>query len=275
MRLRPRLRDRILPPFVADLLRDARHWLLPAAEGITFTAQGWQTPLPPNKGYESEAVIASDLEEWHSKWVPYQRQIALSPSAPLPGDPATWANLACTLAVAAHGRRSLRVLDYGGGLCPLRIVAQAILPQVKLEFHCKEVPALACIGRTLHPEVTWHDDDACLEQAFDLIVFGCVLQYCRDWASLVQRAARAARGHVYIADLAVVMDSESYVAVQRIRDASLLMLQVNRCELIEATSAAGLRPVREFPRREHQRIVGAPERPTYFSCLYERAGEHP
>jgi putative methyltransferase (TIGR04325 family) len=163
------------------------------------------------------------------------------------------------------------VLDYGGGLCPLRIAARAILPQVELEFHCKEVPALARIGRILHPEVTWHDDDSCLDQTFDLIIFGAVLQYVRDWASLLQRAARAARSHVYITNLSVVMNSQSYVAVQRVRGASLLMLQINHRELMEAASAAGLRPTRQFPPQTHVPITGAPEQPTYFSCLFERA----
>lgn len=271
MTLRQFLRDRLLPPVAVDALRSAMRWLQPHRDGLVYAPQGWQTPRPPGEGFESAALMECDLGEWHSQWKPYDRNVSLAPWAPIPGDAATWSNFACALALAAHGRRALRVLDYGGGLCPLRIVAKAILPRVALEFHCKEVPAVVSTGRILHPEVTWHDDDACLGAEFDLVVFGSVLQYVKDWRSLLKRGANSARGHVYIADTPVVMNAGSFVAVQRIRGASLLAEQINRHELMEAASGSGLRPIREFPPQAHVPIASAPEQPAYFSCLFERA----
>jgi hypothetical protein len=119
--------------------------------------------------------------------------------------------------------------------------------------------------------VIWHDNDACLDQAFDLVIFGSVLQYVTDWPSLLRRGANAARGHVYIADTPVVIHSESYVAIQNLRGASLLAVQINKQALMETASAAGLQPVREFPAQTHSYIAGAPEQPGYYSCLFARA----
>ena len=67
-------------------------------------------------------------------------------------------------------------------------------------------------GRELHPDVTWHVDDACLDDNYDLVMFNASLQYLQPWRDMLARASRASRGYVYITDLSVVARAPSYVA---------------------------------------------------------------
>jgi hypothetical protein len=66
------------------------------------------------------------------------------------------------LALAARHKTKVSVLDYGGNLGDYYRLGRALVPDVKLDYHCKELPQVAEAGRRLTPEVTWHTDDAAL-----------------------------------------------------------------------------------------------------------------
>ena len=44
------------------------------------------------------------------------------------------------LALAARTNRGLTVLDYGGNLGDYYWLAEALVPDVELDYHCKELP---------------------------------------------------------------------------------------------------------------------------------------
>ena len=79
-------------------------------------------------------------------------------------------SFAYALARAAHGRERVSVLDWGGGLGHYAILARAVLPGVEYEWHCREVPSVARAGTKVNPEVTFHEDDGCLERGYDLVL---------------------------------------------------------------------------------------------------------
>ena len=47
------------------------------------------------------------------------------------------------IALVAHQLDVLSILDWGGGIGHYYKVAQALLPGVQIDYHCKEVPILA------------------------------------------------------------------------------------------------------------------------------------
>ena len=68
------------------------------------------------------------------------------------------------LALTAHQKDAISVLDWGGALGHYYQIGRAVLPDVKIDFHCKEMPKLAAVGQRLNPEVHWYVDDSCLDR---------------------------------------------------------------------------------------------------------------
>ena len=78
-----------------------------------------------------------------------------------------WHNVVMTFgyvaARAAHDG-TLSILDWGGGPGHYFVLARALLPDVQLDYHSRDLPRLAALGRELLPDATFHDDDRCLER---------------------------------------------------------------------------------------------------------------
>jgi hypothetical protein len=83
------------------------------------------------------------------------------------------------LARTGHGRERISVLDWGGGVGQYFPLARALLPEVKIDYHCKDVPVLASVGRELLPEISFYDDDPCLDRRVRDRHPGMVLQPLR------------------------------------------------------------------------------------------------
>src|SRR5438093_2513597 len=79
-----------------------------------------------------------------------------------------WHNAVLTfgyvLARAARGREQPSLLDWGGGPGHYYVLARALLPELRLDYHSRDLPRLVALGRELLPEARFHDNDACLER---------------------------------------------------------------------------------------------------------------
>jgi putative methyltransferase (TIGR04325 family) len=106
-------------------------------------------------------------------------------------------------------------------------------------------------GRDIFPDVTYWQDDRCLDRRYDLVLASSSLQYAEDWAELARRLAQASRRYLLLTRVPVVFDGPSFVVLQRIRarelDTETLCWIVNRDEIVEATTSEGeVELVREF-----------------------------
>ncbi len=174
-------------------------------------------------------------------------------------------SFAYVLARAAHGRAGISVLDWGGGLGHYAVVARAVLPGVDLDWHCREVASVARAGATVNPEVTFHDDDACLDRRYDLVLASSSLQYESDWKAVLRRLAAATSGFLLVTRLPVALEAPSFVILQR-ADAygyatEYLGWVVSRQEILAEASAAGLVLDRELLLDAWLSAAGAPEDP--------------
>ena len=109
----------------------------------------------------------------------------------------------------------MSILDWGGGIGSHQLFARALLPDVELEYHCKELPAVVAAGRQAMPDVTFYEDDSCLDRQYDLVMASGSLQYERDWQLLLERLGRASRHLVFIARLPVTSAAATYAVRQR------------------------------------------------------------
>jgi putative methyltransferase (TIGR04325 family) len=179
------------------------------------------------------------------------------------------------LALAAHRRKRISVLDWGGGLGHYYALARSVLPAVELEYHVKETAPVSARGREVLPEVEFGEDDSCLERRYDLVLASSSLQYEPDWRSLVDRLAGAAERYLYLARVPVALESRSFVVLQRAYaygyQTEYLGWVVSRSELLGAAAATGLSLAREFLLEARFSAAGAPEDPVaHRSFLFNR-----
>lgn len=237
-----------------------------------YVAEGWSRPVP---GWDVESV--RDLYE--AKWPAFQR--ALSGNAPLAvnheapaeaierADDLDMHNLlvsfAYVLALAARGRDSISMLDWGGGPGHYYAIAKAALPEVEIEYHSRDLPTLCALGRRLVPEAHFHENDSCLERRYDLVVASSSLQYSERWQETVGALAGAAGRFLYVTRVPLALRSPSFVVLQRAQrhgyGTEYLGWVLNRDELLGVAASAGLELRREFLLGARFSAAGAPEDP--------------
>jgi putative methyltransferase (TIGR04325 family) len=175
------------------------------------------------------------------------------------------------IALAARRPQPLRVLDYGGNLGDYYWIAKSFVPGIELEYHCKELPAVAAAGRELNPDISWHVDDGCLAQTYDVVMFSSSLQCVGDWRAILRRGARAARGFLFLSDVATVRHVPTFFARHHSGAVSNLQQHLNRAEIISLVESEGLRLVREFDMGPHPEVEHAPEQPVSMGWLFSAA----
>ncbi len=267
-----------IPPIVFKGMRFIRD--RSRAPLLEYARDGWQTRLDEssNQGWSVDSAV----EAATAKWDAFRRN--LEGPGPL-GFSHEHADLSVTrdsdfhnvhisfayvVALAAHKRDRISILDWGGSLGHYYLVAKAILPDVCFDYHVKEVPLMAEAGRKLNPDVHWHDDEGCLDQGYDLVMLNGSLLYAPDWADVLQRVASSAREYLFLFRLPVVQTSESFVSIERLHGSQMLHLQPNQAELMAAIRETGLTLVREFVVGEPPYIQNAPEQCEMRGWLLKR-----
>ena len=267
-----RILKSIVPPFLWSIGSRFKRRIVRSTTLLEFAPRGWSTPLPGNAG--GEDFWAAGIAE---ERVACEKLIARirnrEPLLHADGDRnSKHALFGYVLALATQRQAKISVLDYGGNLGDYYWLGRALVPDVELEYHCKELPQIAEAGRLITPDVTWHTDNACLDRSHDLVMFSSSIQCLPDWQDILLRAGTSARRYLFLSDVASVRDVPAYVATHRSGGHTHLQMQMNRSELIATVERAGLRLVREFAMGPHPPIVNAPEQPTCFGWLFQRHG---
>lgn len=277
----------IFTDVVRDLLRRFRHETFHEWE---YMPQGWDTKDPRMKGWNDESV----LEVLKAKWPMFVRAVqsngpfrVASPlhcaegARPLSELDYIWHNVvmayAYVLTLAARKHDRLSLLDWGGGLGHYYLISKALLPEIEIDYHCKELPLVCRGGRDLFPEASFYDDDErCFQRSYDLVLVSTSLQYSPKWQETVSRLASVSRSYLYITRLPVIEQVASFVVVQRPYphgyQTEYLSWFLNRRELLSHMSALQMELVREFLIQERPYVHKAPEQGTYRGFLFRPSG---
>jgi hypothetical protein len=155
-------------------------------------------------------------------------------------------------------------LDWGGAAGHYYLYSRALLPEVAIDYHCYEVPALCRLGRRLLPEVTFHEGADNLAGAR----FGLVI------SSSVRALAERNSEFLYIARLQTVSRTPSFVVRQRPNSqgyyTEYLTWFLNRRELLDYVELLGMELLREFVFDESWSVRRAPEKGECRGCLFRR-----
>lgn len=268
MRLTPILRS-LVPPLLWQIGSKWKRRLVRSTTLFEYAPDGWDTRLPDGTGNEAfwNEFIAQEVSACEA----LRTRVKAGEALLDPGVDPKHAVFGYVLARASRRQDALAVLDYGGNLGDYYWLARAFVPDVRLDYHCKELPNSVAAGRRVTPEVTWHTDDTCFDATYDVVMFSGSIQYLRDWRDAVARAAASTRTFLLIADVPSIRAVPSYVATHRSRGHTSLEHQMNRAEVIGVVESTGLRLAREFPMGPHPVVLNAPEQPVSVGWLFERS----
>ncbi|MDW8325825.1 MAG: hypothetical protein RMK99_04600 [Anaerolineales bacterium] len=269
----------VTPPIIWEL---ARHWLLQVGRPEwEYIPEGWERARHDAriKGWNEPSVLQAYLEKWpgFNQNIAGAKPLGLSPEA----GQATSEDLAqhntfmvfgYCLALAARQKNSLSLLDWGGGIGHYYLISRALLPDVAIDYHCKDVSVLAEHGRTLLPEAHFYTDESCLQRRYDFVLASGSLHYSEDWSATLRGLAHATGGYLLVTRLPTIGHAASYVFVQRPYRygyrTEYLGWCLNRRDFIEVAQEAGLSLMREFLIGERPPIHGAPEPCEYRGFLF-------
>lgn len=270
-----------LPPALVELVRRARAPRGPA--DWEYRPEGWRPSPPEAGGWNVESVRDAQLRTW-PEFVRLASGVGplgihhtdLVPSAEHVGAHNTVMSFAYVLALAAGGRPSVSLLDWGGGIGHYAVLARSLLPETRVEYFCKELPLLCAAGREVLPRDTFLDgEEACAGRTYDLVLASSSLHYSEDWRGTLGLLARLTGSYLYVTRLPIVRQVPSYVVVQRPHACGYLTEYqgwfLNRDELLSATAALGLGLQREFLIDERPPVTGAPEPAEYRGYLFRPA----
>ncbi len=182
-------------------------------------------------------------------------------------------SFAYILALASRNKNRISMLDWGGGIGHYYLLAQALLPELKIEYHCKDVPLLSEYGAQLFPQQHFYSDEHCFDRDYELVLASTSMHYTQNWQSLLRHLADVTKGYLYIAKIPVVQKASSFVFVQRTYkygyNTEYLGWCLNRDELLRIAESAGLQLIREFVYGYQPFIYGAPEQNIYSGYLFQ------
>jgi putative methyltransferase (TIGR04325 family) len=282
-----------LPPAIVPPLRRFRNAVLRRVDlpEWEYVPEGWDRERsdPLVKGWNVNAIADAHRERWE-EWVEalsgtgtlgvdYIRNLRRSTATDHVITNYPWAHNAVmsygyVLALAAT-TNSISILDWGGGIGQYFLLSQRLLPEVEIDYHCKEMPVLCELGRELCPDATFYDDDSWRNRRYDLVVATSAIQLNEDWQGVLRGLASVADRYLYVARFPVVFHHPSFVVLQRAYDlgfeTEFLGWYLNRDEFVGCAADAGMELVREFVMLDQTPDEGVPEHASHRAFLFEPA----
>lgn len=185
----------------------------------------------------------------------------------------TLVSYAYVVALAAHQKQRMSLLDWGGGLGHYYLLSRAVLPGVEIDYYCHDFPLLCRAGREVLPSVHFMETpEECFVLRYDLVLASSSVWYEENWRSLLDHLTAIASPYLYVTRMIFVERTTSYVAIQRPSAAGYRTEYpcwiLNREEFLEHVCSRGMKLVREFLVCNAQHIHRAPEQGNYRGFLF-------
>ena len=270
----------LTPPVCWGVARQLRDWARPRPPEWEYTPDGF-TGMSA-RGWNQQSVASAEM----SRWAEFCRLVEGSGPLGISHESSaissreyfahnTIMSFAYVLAVASRGRDSISMLDWGGNLGHYYVIARALLSQVEIDYHCKDVPVLVEAAKQNLPGTHFFFDEAeCGTQAYDLVFASGSLQYSQDWKSSIDTLAQASKRYVYLARVATVMSAPSFTVLQRAYrqgyESEWVGWVFNAHELKTYLGKLGYTLVREFLDAPGPKVHGAPENFEYRGFLFQK-----
>ncbi len=274
----------ITPPLLIDLAKRWRVLLRLEKPEWQYVPEGWarQQTDPNIRGWNLESVLEAQKASWPIFLRQLEQSIPFS-AAPVELHPDlayhnTMLIYAYALALAARNQTTISLLDWGGGLGHYYLIGKSFMPDLEIDYHCKDLPLVATYGQQLLPEAHFYSDDSCLARRYDFVLASTSLHYAQEWATTLQALAHTVRSYLLVTQLPVTLEAASFVFVQRPYryhyQTEYLSWCLNRAEFLHSAEHAGLSLVREFINGYSIPIPHAPAPYEYRAFLFRPVENH-
>lgn len=271
----------LTPPVCWGFARQLRDWARPRPSEWEYIPDGFAAMRA--RGWNQESVASAEMSRWPEfcRLVEGSGPLGISHESSVISSKEYFyhnsiMSFAYVLAVACRGRDSISMLDWGGNLGHYYVIARALLSQVEIDYHCKDVPALVEAAKQNLPSTHFFFDEAeCGTQAYDLVFASGSLHYSPDWKSSIDTLAQASKRYVYLARVPAVMSAPSFTVLQRAYQqgygSEWVGWVLNAQEIKTYFEKLRYTLVREFLDAPGPKVPGAPEQYEYRGFLFRRA----
>jgi putative methyltransferase (TIGR04325 family) len=261
----------LLPPILFEGLRSvfSKGWeyVGPDWPPADRRAEGWLDPsicrvIEENWSAFSRTVQSSDcLGSW--PWAANARDLL--------------AHNAIMIFGYALGRAAkngvISVLDWGGLCGHYALIAQALWPEITVNYSVKDLPPFAQLAERLMPGICFtSQDEEFAGRKFDLVFASSSLQYSSDWRSTASLLARATNRLLLVTQVRVVHRVGCYVEVQHPQHVGFrsdyISWVFNHHDLVSFIESQGLTLEREFLCWDTEYHKGVPEHPVGMGFLF-------
>jgi putative methyltransferase (TIGR04325 family) len=182
------------------------------------------------------------------------------------------------LARVSWKKDDISMLDWGGGLGQYYLIAKRLMPDIKIDYTCKETTEMCECAKKFHTTAVFsNSSDFVLNQKYDFILASSSLHYEKDWKKLINCLAQSTKGHLLVTYQPFVEKSPSFVFIQRPYQygykTEYLGWCLNKTEFIDEALKAGLYCIQEFIIGYSPAIKGAPEQNQYMGFLFQKEGD--
>ena len=270
-----------LPPFLIDVLKRLQSGVSSLPPEWEYLPSGWQDGDQSDRGWNVNSIAEAQRDKWanfvtltegagplgiaHEALIPNNQDI---------GAHATIISFGYVVAIAARCKDSISMLDWGGGIGHYGLLARALLPGVKVNYHCKDMELLCHEGRKNMSDFTYHEDEkTCFSCRYDIVMASGSMHYSKDWRLTMKSLANSASGYLYITRIPIVSMASTFAVLQRPYmygyNTEYVCWFVNRNEFLNNAEGLGLVLVREFLVSESPNVKNAPDHCQYSGFLFK------
>jgi putative methyltransferase (TIGR04325 family) len=215
-----------------------------------YIPQGWDTTLIDNSGsWDSEIVVKKKVDAWPQQLDSIQSPNVLAQTIDQHNLIITFGYVA---SLVAQRKKVISILDWGGGFGWYYNIAKSLLPDLVIDYHCRDVNEMVAAGRKLNPDVTFHNDDQCFDREYDLTMANGAISYSPDWKKTLSSLAQCSSKYIYLskdelhdaATTFAVLDRAYHYDTQN--GHNMLIWFFNRSEYLFSILKDDFRLVREF-----------------------------
>lgn len=150
--------------------------------------------------------------------------------------------LSLVTATTLAGQKSVRVLDFGGGIGFAYYGLRACLPAAaQLLLEVVDLPAICSTGRSFFrdkTDISFHESIDYLDHGPDIIHLGSALQYISDWKGLLGSLAAMQPRWIILTDI-LAGTIPTYASAQNYYDSRIPVWFFNESEVIQTVQDLG------------------------------------
>jgi len=154
----------LMPPLIVNIVNRLR----PAPTSIVeweYIPEGWSyaSKHAEVRGWNVNGVLETYIEKWPQfvGMVEGTQPLGLSHESSLATNEDlhshnTIMSFAYCLTLASSNKNRMSILDWGGGIGHYYLLSQALLPDIVIDYSCKDVPVLCDYGAELFPQQNFY-----------------------------------------------------------------------------------------------------------------------